>query len=213
MRGRSLTHLIDQDRERLRWPTEPADLEVGVRRARAAALLTLALPGVAYIYQGDELGLRRSRTFRAIGAKTRPGGSPADTDPGRDGCRVPLPWSGVRPPFGFSPDDASSEPWLPQPPEWASVAAEAQADDGGSVLMLYAEALRIRQERLAHLEPLTWLETPPGALAFTRAGVQCWVNTGPADVPLPKGQVLIASAPGPEDGVLGSGTAAWLAVA
>ncbi len=84
----------------------PVDLELGTRRARAAALLSLSLPGSAYIYQGEELGLwevedipdshkHDQMFFRTNGA-----------DPGRDGCRVPLPWSGTAAPFGFSPPGA-----------------------------------------------------------------------------------------------------------
>ena len=45
-------------------------------------------------------------------------------DPGRDGCRVPLPWSGDEQPFGFS----TATPWLPQPAEWKDRTAQAQTD-------------------------------------------------------------------------------------
>jgi alpha-glucosidase len=205
--------LVEMERERARWPSEPADLEVGARRARAAALLTLALPGVAYVYQGDELGLpevedipddaRQDPVFEGSGRR----------DPGRDGARVPLPWSGSEPPYGFSPAGATAPPWLPQPDSWAPFAAESQADDPASTLSLYAEALRLRRERLNSLEPLHWIDSPPKVIAFGRAGVQCWVNTGVQEVPLPEGQVLLASGPGTDNGALPCDTAAWVDVA
>ncbi|HET8779687.1 MAG TPA: glycoside hydrolase family 13 protein, partial [Agromyces sp.] len=109
----------------------PTDLEVGRRRARAAALLTAALPGSLYIYQGDELGLPEVELPRDVledPMHFRSGG----VDPGRDGCRVPLPWRGTVPPFGFSPDSAS--PWLPQPAEWAALTVQAQEADPASML-------------------------------------------------------------------------------
>ena len=93
----------------------PTDLELGRRRARAAAMLCAALPGSLYIYQGEELGLDEVQDLPADQRQDpmylRSGG----TDPGRDGCRVPLPWAGTSPPFGFSPAGATGEPWLPQP--------------------------------------------------------------------------------------------------
>ena len=103
------------------------DQVTGLRRARAAALLTLALPGVAYVYQGDELGLpevldlpagaRRDPTFRRTGG----------ADIGRDGARVPIPWSGTAAPYGFGPE--GSVPWLPQPAAWAALSVAAQDGD------------------------------------------------------------------------------------
>ena len=109
--------------------TFPADFALGTRRARAAALLMLALPGSAYIYQGQELGLpevedlsdavMQDPAFEHTRGKSR----------GRDGCRVPLPWCGIRPPFGFSPPDATADPWLPQPRAWADLTAAAQDQD------------------------------------------------------------------------------------
>jgi alpha-glucosidase len=156
---------------------------VGSRRARAAALLMLALPGAAYIFQGEELGLpevedlpdavRQDPSFwRTNGAQR-----------GRDGCRVPLPWSGDAPPFGFSPQPAS---WLPQPADWAPLTAAAQAADPASMLTLYREALRLRKQLPALGDgALTWLETPAGVLAFRRApGFACVVNLGVDPVPL-----------------------------
>ena len=195
--------------------------EPGVRRARAAALLMLALPGGAYVYQGEELGLEEVTDLpdelRQDPAFIRTKGR----QPGRDGCRVPLPWSGDAPPFGFGPDDGAA-PWLPQPETWAAKTAERQAADPDSMLSLYRSALRLRRELPALGEgTLEWLDTPAAdVLAFRREpGFVAVVNFGdaPADLPasLPSGaRLLLASAPlddvGP--GRLPGPAAAWYAV-
>jgi alpha-glucosidase len=186
----------------------PTDLELGERRARAAALLNLALPGAAYVYQGEELGLWEvediPRALLQDPMHFRSGG----WDPGRDGCRVPIPWSGVEPPFGFGP---GGTPWLPQPPEWKNRTAELEGGDPHSMLALYRAALRIRRVEGALGDgEMTWLPAPDGVLAFARgAGFACAVNLSADVVPLPSGRVLLAS--GPLDGdCLPADTAAWL---
>lgn len=185
----------------------PTDLALGTRRARAAALLTAALPGSLYLYQGDELGLPEVDVPVDLiqdPMHARSGG----VDPGRDGCRVPLPWSGEAPPFGFSPPDVAT--WLPQPVAWAGLTAERQARDPGSMLRLYRSALALRHERADLLSPaLEWLDLGEDVLAFRRgAATGCVVNLGSAPVPLPKGEVLLAS--GPLDGdLLPPDTAVW----
>ncbi|MGH3712534.1 MAG: glycoside hydrolase family 13 protein [Micromonosporaceae bacterium] len=190
----------------------PVDLELGRRRARAALLLALALPGSVYLYQGEELGLWEVEDIPPQ-LRTDPMWHRSDQqDPGRDGCRVPLPWSGDRPPFGFSPDGAT--PWLPQPAAWADHTAEAQTGDPDSMLALYRAALRLRRA-----EPglgdgaMTWLDAPPGVLCFAREpGLTCVVNLspGPAELPAHQG-VLLASQPlTTEDRTLPPDAAAWL---
>ncbi|WP_214404586.1 glycoside hydrolase family 13 protein [Pseudonocardia lacus] len=185
----------------------PTDLALGTRRARAAAMLTAALPGSLYVYQGDELGLPEHEQLddelRTDPMFLRSGG----VDPGRDGCRVPLPWSGTAPPFGFSPDGRPT--WLPQPPEWAALTVEAQAADPTSMLALYRAALRIRRAELPG-RPMRWLPGDPAVLAFTRGDTfSCVVNLGPDPVALPPGDVLLASGD-LVDGRLPTDTAAWL---
>ena len=180
----------------------PTDLDLGTRRARAAALLTAALPGSLYIYQGDELGLPEVEDlpvrhdpmhFRSNGV-----------DPGRDGCRVPLPWSGTVSPFGFG-----GEPWLPQPAEWAHLTVEAQAADPRSMLSLYREALRIRRSDLTS-EDLAWLPSDDGVLAFTRgADFTCVTNLTGDAVALPDGELLLSSLP-LDNGRLPTDSTAWL---
>jgi alpha-glucosidase len=173
----------------------------------------LALPGSAYVYQGDELGLPEVEDIPDDARQDPVFLGSERADPGRDGSRVPLPWSSATPSYGFSPDGADAEPWLPQPQDWAGLAAETQADDPSSTLLLYAEALRIRRERLATLSPITWIPSPPDVVAFRRAGIECWLNAGTQDVPLPVGaSVLLASSPGTESGVLPRDSAAWVAV-
>jgi alpha-glucosidase len=145
------------------------DLALGTRRARAAALLTMALPGAVYIYQGEELGLWEVQDIPdelrqdPIWARTH------GADPGRDGSRVPLPWSGTEPPFGFSPAGAESEPWLPQPKEWRDLTVAAESANPDSMLRLYRAALRIRRAEPGFGEtPLTWQPSADGVLAFDR---------------------------------------------
>jgi alpha-glucosidase len=190
--------------------TEPVDLELGTRRARAAALLMLALPGGAYVYQGEELGLEEVEDIPDDLLQDPVWLRSGHTQRGRDGCRVPLPWSGDASPFGFGPE--GSTPWLPQPARWKTLTAERQAQDPGSMLELYRSALRLRHASAALGDgKLTWLAAPDGVLAFAREpGFACWVNLAPDPVPLPDDvQVLLASGP-LHGGTLPSDTAVWL---
>lgn len=202
--------LAESEWVRQQWKVEPADLEVGRRRARAAIMLTLALPGTAYLYQGEELGLEEVEDIPGELRQDPTWWQSGYTDPGRDGCRVPLPWSGSSRPYGFSPSGADEPPWLPQPAGWPQLTAEHQAGDPESMLTFYRAALSLRAEHLAGSEALTWIDTPQDVLAFRRGGVQCWVNTGQSEVDLPSGRVLLASNPGSVDGVLANDSAVWL---
>jgi len=185
------------------------DLVLGLRRARAAALLMFALPGSAYIYQGDELGLpevedlpdeaRQDPIWRRSGGTMR----------GRDGCRVPLPWTEERRGLGFG----SPDPWLPQPADWGMFAVNRQSADPGSTLSLYRTAVGLRREHLARgALGLRWHDERPGVLAFDRGpDFSCIVNLTSYGVPLETvGDVLIASGAikGRE---LPGDTAVWLA--
>ena len=199
------------------------ELRAGTRRARAAALLMLALPGSAYIYQGDELGLpevvelpdeaRQDPTFRRSGG----------TAPGRDGCRVPLPWSATGSSFGFSTggrDGEHAAPWLPQPCYWGQYSVASQIGDPGSFLTLYRSALKLRRTHPAlgyrTEDPgtplMSWLDYAPDTICFTREpGFIFAANLGAAPVPMPPhARVLLASDP-VSDGKLPPDTAVWLA--
>ncbi|MFD8630805.1 glycoside hydrolase family 13 protein [Streptomyces sp. NPDC059533] len=163
-------------------------------RARAAALLMLALPGSAYVYQGEELGLPEV-TDLPDEVRQDPSFFKANGQDGlRDGCRVPIPWSGDQAPYGFGAGGS----WLPQPAEWAGLSVAAQTGDPDSTLELYRTALRLRRERpeLGAGEGVEWLEAPRGVLAFRRGDFVCTANTTAEDVRMPAApgtRVLLAS--------------------
>ncbi|GAA1282954.1 glycoside hydrolase family 13 protein [Saccharothrix xinjiangensis] len=164
----------------------------GVARARAAALLMLALPGSAYVYQGEELGLPEVLDLPEDVLQDPVWERSGHTDRGRDGCRVPIPWTPEGPSFGFG--DGGS--WLPQPAGWASLSVRAQQGDPDSVLELYRRALRARREHpdLGAGSEVEWLDAPEDVLSFRRNGFTCVVNLGPAVVRLPRdGEVLLSS--------------------
>jgi alpha-glucosidase len=193
----------------------PADLALGTRRARAAALLTMALPGSVYIYQGEELGLWEVQDIPDELRQDPIWHRTHGEDPGRDGCRVPLPWSETEPPFGFSPKGASQAPWLPQPKEWRDLTVAAERADAHSMLSLYQAALRLRRSLAALADGgLTWQAAPAGVLSFDRDGddhaVRCIANLSPHPVELPAGAtVLLASSP-LTGGLLPPDATAWL---
>ena len=190
----------------------PSDRALGTRRARAAALLSAALPGSLYIYQGDELGLPEVDDIpqRQDPMHYRSNG----VDPGRDGCRVPLPWSGTTAPYGFGP---GGTPWLPQPDDWAPLTVEAQEADPASMLSLYRAALRIRRS-VAVLggEDFAWVSIEPGesephVLAFARGGGFVSVtNLSGGPVRLPASTELLLSSEPLENGLLPTDSTAWL---
>jgi alpha-glucosidase len=189
------------------------DVEAGTRRARAATLLMLALPGSAYLYQGEEFGLpevidlpdelRQDPVFlRTKGARL-----------GRDGSRVPLPWSGDEPPFGFGPGAST---WLPQPPEWKALTAAAQEADPTSTWSMYQAALTERHRNPALGDgALTWLSAPAGVLALRRQpGFTCVVNFTAETIAVPDGidgTLLVASDPAATATELPPDSAIWLA--
>jgi alpha-glucosidase len=183
--------------------------ELGQRRARAAALITLSLPGAVYLYNGEELGLEnvalpdevlQDPTWKRSGY----------TERGRDGERVPLPWEGTEPPFGFG---SSSTSWLPMPEAWRAFTVEAELADPDSTLSLYRRTLRKRGELAELHEPgFEWQPAPEGCLAYRRgANLVVVLNAGDVPVELPAGEVLLSSAP-IEDDKLPADTAVWLRV-
>jgi alpha-glucosidase len=191
----------------VRHPTRYGGGAIGRQRARAALLLILALPGASFLYQGEELGLEEVQVpdealqdpiWEITGHALR----------GRDGCRVPLPWSGTVPPYGFTDGDRT---WLPQPEDWGPVTVSAQDHDPDSMLAFYREALAARPRSLDTRSPLAWNRRDsvldlgvPGA-----PGIRVVLNLGTAPVPLPDGDVLLTSDP-LSGGMLPPDTAAWL---
>ena len=158
------------------------DAALGLRRARAAALLMLALPGSAYVYQGDELGLPEHTTLDDADRQDPAFARTAGEDLGRDGCRVPLPWEADAPGLGFS----TGRPWLPQPPAYAALARDRERADPTSPLALWTEALRLRRDLGLGDGELRWTSAPGAdVLAFDRGDVHVTANIGPDRVDLP----------------------------
>jgi alpha-glucosidase len=191
----------------------PADFELGQRRARAAALLMLALPGGAYVYQGEELGLAEVEDLPEEVLQDPTWTQSGHTERGRDGCRVPIPWSGEAPPFGFSPPDASATPWLPQPASWQGLTVADQTGMPGSMLELYRRALALRREHPALGDgTLQWVDSPAGTLMFTRdPSFACLVNLDGKPVAPPEGwDLILASDDLDANGRLAANTALWL---
>ena len=180
---------------------------LGLRRARAATAVMLALPGSAYLYQGEELGLpeaidlpddsREDPTwFRTEGERY-----------GRDGCRVPIPWVADAPSFGFGPTEAS---WLPQPAEWAEFARDVQEGVAGSTLELYRLALTLRSTHGLGAGAVEWLGGfPADVVAFRNRSITLIVNLGEDSVELPEGELLLTSGDLSAD-TLAPDTAVWM---
>ncbi|MGZ4218000.1 MAG: glycoside hydrolase family 13 protein [Solirubrobacteraceae bacterium] len=190
----------------------PADFELGVKRARAAALLMLALPGGAYVYQGEELGLAEVEDLPDEVLQDPGWKQSGYTLRGRDGCRVPIPWSGQEPPFGFTLNGATAAPWLPQPRSWGTITVQAQTGDERSMLELYRRALRIRREHPALGDgAMHWIDAPEGALAFARdPGFVCVVNMSGDHAAAPHGaELLLSSGDLESDAAVPVDTAAW----
>lgn len=175
----------------------------GLARSRAATLTMLALPGSAYIYMGEELGLAQVDV---------PESQRQDPEflngrgPGRDGCRVPIPWAGSEPPYDFGPGDA--QPWLPQPIDWAPMTVAAQSASADSTLAFYRCALQARRGLDADVRQVEMVAAPDQVLAFRRGDVEVWLNCGKTSVPLPEGEIVVAS--GQVTGDLPRDTAVWL---
>ena len=169
------------------------DPELGLKRARAATSLMLALPGSSYIYQGEELGLPEDMELPDAARQDptwfRTGGEKY----GRDGCRVPIPWEADKPAYGFS---TSGKSWLPQPVDWDNYARDSQDGVPGSTLELYKSALALRAEHGLGTGSLDWAEGfGKNAVAFRNGGILVVTNLGPVAVELPVGEILLSSQP------------------
>ena len=189
----------------VRHPTRYGGGATGRSRARAATLAMLALPGSSYLYQGEELGLEQVDV---------PGEHRQDPEylhgrgEGRDGCRVPMPWAGDAPPYAFGPGVA--QPWLPQPPDWASLSVAAQRADPHSTLAFYRTALAARTAMLGEGwdDDIAWLDLGDDVLAFRRGPVTVVVNCGDDAIELPGGGVVVATED--LDGSLPANAGVWL---
>ncbi|GAA1480360.1 alpha-amylase family glycosyl hydrolase [Gordonia sinesedis] len=184
------------------------DLDAGIDRARAMALVELALPGTVFIYNGAELGLPNA-DLPDDALQDPVWERSHHTERGRDASRVPLPWEGSEPPFGFTDGERT---WLPMPDSWARFTIESELEDVSSTLSLYRRAIELRSTRDEFSgEAVEWYGAPEGCLAFRRSQGKliCALNASAAPVPLPPGELLLASAP-LVDGQLAPNAAAWL---
>jgi alpha-glucosidase len=188
----------------------PTDLELGTRRARAAILLVAALPGTLYVYQGEELGLPEVEDLPTEHIQDPMHFQSGGTDPGRDGCRIPLPWDGEAAPYGFGP--AGSEPWLPQPASWSELSVASELADPSSMLELYRAAIAARRSVERADLSFEWLPSEPDVLAFRRGDVACVVNLSPDPTSTPPGREIVVSGPRTPDGALPPDTAVWIAL-
>jgi alpha-glucosidase len=198
--------LSNHDRDR--HVTRYGGGEVGLRRGRAAALMQLALPGAAFLYYGDELGLPNVELPDE--ALQDPWWERSGrTERGRDGERIPMPWGGEKSPYDFTTGPTT---WLPMPDGWADLTVEAQLDDPRSMLSLYRKALQLRREHPAFAEDgLEWVTVPDDCVAFRRSGgLLCVLNASSAEIAVPAGDVLLSSGP-LSNGRLPPDTAVWLA--
>ncbi len=191
---------------------EQPDAELGLRRARAATAVMLALPGSAYLYQGEELGLPDGvlpddvlldPTWERSGHTMR----------GRDGCRVPMPWERAAPSYGFGPGPST---WLPQPAAYGALAVDQQQGAVDSTLELYRTLIRLRREHRLGVGTLSWLDGYGGdVVAFTVTSacvsVSVIANLGTEPVPLPDdSSIIVSSRPGTHDAMVGPDCAAWV---
>ena len=193
-------------------PADPQpDVALGRRRAAAASVFMLGLPGAAYLYQGEELGLpdgidipeqlRQDPTFARTGGERL----------GRDGCRIPLPWRAAEPHLGFGP---GADPWLPFPDSFAALARDLQTGSTASHLALYKETLALRRNLDLGRGSLLWAEDwcSGSALGYVNGTTLVLMNLNHEPLELPAGQVLVRSAADGADGWLASGETAWIAL-
>jgi alpha-glucosidase len=189
------------------------DAEIGLRRARAATTLMLALPGSAYLYQGEELGLPEATSLPDEVRQDPTWEKSGHTSRGRDGCRVPIPWEGDAPSYGFGPSERA---WLPQPASYGELAVDRQDGVEGSTLELYRRLLRLRRDHRLGRGELTWLDLGDDVVAFditsvVGGSVRVIVNVGEGFVPIPDGGEVLATSGDldPERGVP-TDCAVWL---
>jgi alpha-glucosidase len=183
------------------------DVELGTHRATAALMFMLALPGSVYLYQGEELGLPEVQDLPDEARQDPMWVRSGHTDYGRDGCRVPLPWTSDEPGFGFT----KGTPWLPLPGWFADFSASREEDDPASVLNLYRAALRARRD-LDQATTLEWIDTGRhDVLAFRRGDHVCVTvfDGSPYAVPAEWGDPVLTSDPGQTGATLTANTSGW----
>ncbi len=188
-------------------PNNPQpDNVLGLRKARAATLFMLGLPGASYLYQGEELGLPDHTTiadehrqdptfFRTNGQRV-----------GRDGCRVPLPWEKGNASNGFNKTGLA---WLPQPDSYADLSRDQQEGNPDSTLELYRSALKLRSELKLGEGSFDWVSTEAD-LSYQNGKLKVVHNFSNQPIGL-NGEVLISSMP-LDEGRLSPNDTAWILV-
>lgn len=183
------------------------DAALGLRRARAATMLMLSLPGSAYLYQGEELGLPEHTTLPDESRQDPAWHRTGHAERGRDGCRVPIPWETDAPSYGFGPADRS---WLPQPTSWAEYALDRQRGVAGSTYEMYRTALLLRREFGLGRGPLSWVDSPDDVLAFRNRGLLVLTNFGSQPAILPaNAEVVHTSGALTDDGRVPTDVTVW----
>ncbi len=184
------------------------EYELGLRRARASSLMMLGLPGSAYLYQGEELGLPDHTSLDDELRQDPTWWRSEYTEAGRDGCRVPLPWEGDKPGLGFGP---TGNTWLPQPAEYAELARDKQLGVDGSTLTMYQAALALRRAFQLGAGSMEWTTgLPADVIGYRNGDVTVVSNMGTTAVPMPPGELLMASGDLADNSTLGPDTTAWL---
>ena len=186
---------------------EQPDNEVGLRRARAGALLMLGLPGSAYVYQGEELGLPEHTTLPDELRQDPTWFRSEFERVGRDGCRIPMPWVADEPALGFSPNGAR---WLPQPPAYQPVAADQQSGVEGSTWERYRRAIELRKELHLGGGELEWVDAGEHVVAFDNASVRVMTNVLGGPVALPDGYEVVLASADVTGGTLPTDASVWL---
>ncbi|HTL39866.1 MAG TPA: alpha-amylase family glycosyl hydrolase [Pseudolysinimonas sp.] len=191
------------------------DMATGVRRARAAAALQLSLPGAVFLYQGEELGLPEVFDLPDAARQDPIWVRSAGAELGRDGCRIPLPWTSNAPTFGFSTEPVSAAPWLPQPADFGSWAVDLQDRSADSVLALYRRLTAARRTVFGGDSLVTWLPTGrDDVLALQRGSGVCIVNFGTEPFPIPElwsGDLVVSTQPSADASrVVDGDSAVWL---
>jgi len=170
-----LAYPADMDTDPGIGPKDPQpDAELGLARARAATLFMLGLPGSAYLYQGEELGLPEHTTMEDEARQDPLWERTNHLIPGRDGCRVPLPWTRDGASYGYN---ATGRTWLPQPEGWGEYSPQAQEGREDSTLTLYRRAIALRRELRLGRGSVEWLDSDPGVLHLRNGITAIVLNT------------------------------------
>ncbi len=203
---------LDQDENWRTWPltgpVESLNVERGQRRAAAACLITMSLPGSTYVYQGEELGLPEVWDLSEEVIDDPTWIRSEKTQKGRDGCRVPLPWTTAGESYGFG----EGAPWLPQPEGFGDYSAQAQRQDGNSMLALYQATISARRDLLVADQSFELVELGQDLLSYMRGDIQVVVNMGAEPIERPAGDIVLTSDTSVtnETTMLPADTAVWL---